>query len=126
MSKVADQVYDILKQLFPHNLIIKEHYVKYRGVRLFFDIYIKDLQVLLEIQGVQHDKYVGHFHGDKEGFIASKKRDNFKIEFCELNRIPFVIVEYNEKINSEILLNKILDSVSFIVRSSDDRHNNKK
>lgn len=126
MSKVADQVYDILKRLFPHNFIIKEHYVKHKGVRLFFDIYIKDLQVLIEIQGVQHDKYVSRFHGDKEGFIALKKRDNLKIEFCELNRIPLVFINYDEKIDKEILLKKMIDAFSLIIKNNDDGVNNKR
>lgn len=126
MSKIADQVYDILKQLFPHNFIIKEYYINYKGIRLFFDFYIKDLQTLIEVQGTQHDGYVSHFHVDRDGFIASKKRDNLKIEYCELNKIPLVFINHDEKIDKEILLKKMIDAFSLIVKSNDDGVNNKR
>lgn len=126
MSKIADEVYDLLKELYPHNVIVKEYFINYKGVRLFFDFYIKDLQTLIEVQGVQHDSYVSHFHVDRDGFLASKKRDNLKIEYCQLNSVPLVTVNHDEKISKEILLKKMLDSFALILRSNDDRVNNKR
>lgn len=99
MSKKADEVYDILKKNWPHNIILKEHYVNYKGVRLFFDFYMKDLNILFEIQGRQHKEFVKHFHGDRAGFFEQKKRDNLKQEYVEINSIPLVMVEYNEEID---------------------------
>jgi len=107
MSELADKIYDLLKEIFPHNIIIKEHYVNYKGSRLFFDFYIKDLNIVFECQGRQHTEFVEHFHQDRDGFFESLKRDNLKKEYTEIDKIPFVIIEYNENINKDKLLQKI-------------------
>jgi hypothetical protein len=107
MSRLADAVYTLLKSVFAHNIILKEHYVNFKGERLFFDYYIKDLGVLIECQGRQHDGYVAHFHGDAEGFKASKKRDNLKIEYAEKQGLTFVAINEDEDLDESTLLNKI-------------------
>jgi hypothetical protein len=83
VSLLANKTKEFLKEIFPHNLIFEEHYINYKGVRLFFDFYIKEVDVLVEVQGQQHDRFIEHFHGDKEGFLASKRRDNLKKRYCE-------------------------------------------
>lgn len=65
--------------------------MNYNNTRLFFDFYIKDLGLLIEVQGRQHDEFVKHFHTDKETFLASKKRDNLKKEYAE--KAGFVLLE---------------------------------
>jgi len=107
MSRLSEAVYKLLKQIFPHNVILSEYYVNFKGERLFFDYYIKDLGVLIECQGRQHDGYVAHFHGDAEGFKASKKRDNLKIEYAERESLTFVTVNEGEELNEAKLLDKI-------------------
>ena len=121
MSKLADKVYDLLKEMFPHNIILKEHYVNYKGNRLFFDFYIKDLIIVFEIQGRQHKKFIKHFHQDREGFFELKKRDSLKVEYTEINKIPFVIIDYNEKITKDVLLRKIIKAQSEALKN--DRNN---
>lgn len=107
MSKLSDNTYAFLRKTFPHNIITTEHYVKYGNSRLFFDFYIKDLGVLIEAQGRQHDEFVKHFHNDRETFLSAKKRDNLKKEYCE--KRGFVLLE----IRSE----KELDREKFIERA---------
>lgn len=111
MSKQASDIYDLLVKTFPHLTILKEHYVRYKGQQLFFDFFIKNCNILIEVQGRQHSEYVGHFHGDKSGFIASKKRDNLKIAYCEENNLTLLAINYNEKIETEAdLLRKISEA----------------
>lgn len=113
MSKQADDIYDLLIKTFPHLTIIKEHYVRYKGQQLFFDFFIKNYNILIEVQGRQHSEYVEHFHGDRLGFIASKKRDNLKIAYCEDNNLTFIVINYNEKIETGAeLLRKINEVMS--------------
>ncbi len=111
MSKIADAVYEILKELFPMSNIIKEYYIRYKGQRLFFDYYIKGLGILIEVQGQQHFKYVKHFHGSIESFRAHKYRDNLKKEFVEENRGLTLVFFYDEKdkIDKELVLNRIYE-----------------
>ena len=111
MSRLSDAVYKLLKQTFPHNVIIGEYYVNFKGERLFFDYYIKDLGVLIECQGRQHDGYVAHFHGDAEGFKASKKRDNLKIAYAEKEGLTFVAVNDGEDLNESELLDRIWSKI---------------
>lgn len=109
MSKIADTVYMILKKEFSLNIIIKEHYINYKGTRLFFDFFIKDLRLLIEVQGQQHIKFIKHFHLDKEAFVAQKKRDNLKIEYVQENNVlSLVRFNYDEKITKKLVLSKIL------------------
>jgi len=118
-------MYNLLKEIFPHNVIVKEHYVNYRGSRLFFDFYLKDLDVLFECQGRQHEQFVQHFHQDRDGFLELKKRDNLKIEYAEINKIPFISIYYNEKTSRSILLKKIIEAQSEVLWSTkNDRNNN--
>ena len=105
MSKLSDYVYELLKKIFPHNLIKAEYYIKYKGTRLFFDFYIKDLGILIEVQGKQHDEYVEHFHGDREGFIVSKRRDNLKKEYCQENDL--ILIEIRSRISKVKLIDRI-------------------
>lgn len=114
MSKQANKVFELLKELFPHNRIKAEYYVNYKRKRLFFDFYIRELGILIEIQGQQHMKFTKHFQGDKEAFLAQKNRDNLKIEYVQANQpLSLIRFYYDEKITKELLLkkiNKVLDS----------------
>lgn len=110
MSVIATQVHSILNELFPpspHRRIFEEHYVKYKGSRLFFDFYIKELDVFVEVQGRQHVQFVQHFHGEMKNFQAQKYRDNLKIEYVEENNMGLVRVYDTEKITKELMLKKI-------------------
>jgi len=111
MSVVSNEIYVIIKELFPHNVLIKEYYVKYKGTRLFFDFFIKDLKILIEVQGEQHTRFVEHFHGDKDGFNKSKFRDNLKIEYAQEQGVAFVRFYYNEKITKKVIMSKLYKAI---------------
>jgi hypothetical protein len=119
MSKIANKIEDILLEMFPKHLgkrIQKEIYVPYKGHKLFFDFYIKELGVYIEVQGRQHTEFVKHFHGDKEAFISQKYRDNLKIQYVEEHDQCLVRFNYNEKITKTLVnkkINKVLSGVCF-------------
>jgi len=104
MSNLSDSTHELLKKVFPHNVILKEHYVKYKGIRLFFDFYIKDLGVFIECQGPQHDEYISYFHGDKAGFMEQKKRDNLKKEYCQSKKLTLVEVRIEDGLDENKLI----------------------
>jgi len=107
-SKQANLVYGLLKEAFPNNIMLKEHYINYRHTRLFFDFYIKDLGILIEVQGRQHTEYVEHFHGSKESFRQQKQRDNLKIRYVEeQGNLTLVRFNYDEKVTKKLVLSKI-------------------
>jgi very-short-patch-repair endonuclease len=112
MSSIANAIYDILKEAFPLNIIQKEHYVYYKGTRLFFDFLIKDLSVLIEVQGRQHTAFVKHFHRDKNDFLKQKNRDNFKIQYIQENdKYCLVRFNYDEKLTKRRVIEKISKAV---------------
>ena len=110
MSVIATQVHSILNKIFPpnpHRRVFEEYYINYKGTRLFFDFYIKEIDVFVEVQGRQHTEFVKHFHGSMENFRAQKFRDNLKIEYVEENNMSLVRVYDTEKVTKKLLLNKI-------------------
>lgn len=96
ISGPADAVRDLLSELFPWYKIFSEYFCWYKNTKLFFDFYIKDLNLLIEVQGRQHYEFVEHFHGDRKGFLESKKRDNLKREYCQENSLTLIEIKYNE------------------------------
>jgi hypothetical protein len=112
MSAIANKVHETIRKLFPHNIVLVEWYVNHKGQRLFFDVFIKDLGVLIEIQGRQHFKFVKHFHGSMEGFIEQKKRDNLKLELIEESgRLCLARFNYDEDITKKLVLKRINDAL---------------
>ena len=110
MSKIANKIGGILNDMFPRlsaPRITEEIYVYYKGQKLFFDFYIKELSVYVEVQGRQHTEFVKHFHGEKEAFQAQKMRDNLKIQYVEENSRCLVRFNFNEKITKALVLKKI-------------------
>lgn len=109
MSKIANSVYTVLKELFPQENIIEEHYVYYNGTRLFFDFFLKSYNILIEVQGEQHLKYCKFFHGSVESFKAQKYRDNLKVIYVEEN-YPLTLVLFYDKIDiitKDLVINRI-------------------
>jgi len=95
-SGPADKVHNLLCAIFPWYKVFSEYFCWYKGTKLFFDFHIKELNLLFEVQGQQHYSFIEHFHGDQRGFIESKKRDNFKREYCQENNWTLVEIKYNE------------------------------
>lgn len=112
MSKIADDVYSTLKEVFPLSTIVKEHYIRFKGAQLFFDFYIRGLGILIEVQGEQHFKYNRHFHGSVENFRAHKYRDNLKKIYIEENPGLVLVFFYDglDKINKELVLSRIYEA----------------
>jgi len=119
MSEIADKIYDILVEMFPRlsaPRVTKEIYVNYKGQKLFFDFLIKELGVYVEVQGRQHTKFVKHFHGTREAFMAQKARDNLKIQYVDENGKCLIRFHYDEKITKALVkkkINKVLSGECF-------------
>ena len=110
ISNMAMKVRCILNEVFPanpFNRIFSEHYINYKGQRLFFDFFIKELSCFVECQGQQHTKFVKHFHGTKENFLGQKMRDNLKIEYVQANDVYLVRFNYDEDIDKGVVISKI-------------------
>jgi very-short-patch-repair endonuclease len=108
VSLLAKSVRQTLKEVFPNSRINDEYYVNYNGQRLFFDFHLPALNLLIEVQGVQHTEFSKHFHRTADVFKALKKRDRLKVEWCDLNDTALVRINHDEiPITKEDLLRKI-------------------
>jgi hypothetical protein len=59
--------------------------------KLPFDFYLPNYNICIEFNGEQHYKPIKWFGGEKtlEGI---KKRDKIKMEYCQNNNIPLIII----------------------------------
>jgi very-short-patch-repair endonuclease len=77
---------------------------KYKRV-LPFDFYLKDYNICIEFDGLQHYKPISTWGGEKN-FKDIKKRDKIKNEYCKHNGIKLYRIKYNDDIQNN--MNKIL------------------
>jgi len=60
---------------------------------LFFDFHISKPNILVEIDGIQHDEII-EFWGGLEGYLDRKHKDHIKDVFCEENHIELIRIKY--------------------------------
>ena len=63
---------------------------------LRLDIYLPRHRLAFEVMGAQHFKQVSHF-GTNKDFHKQKVNDELKKEWCQLNNIGLIYLNYNEK-----------------------------
>ena len=82
---------------------------------LKFDFYIKNCNLLIEYDGIQHYKLwtvIGYKKNPEKAyvrFINSLKRDKIKNIYCQTKNINLLRIPYTEFSNIEIILNKTLE-----------------
>lgn len=87
------KVGEILARQFQDNILEEFPVV---GEGLYLDFFLPSERLAIEIQGSQHYHYNKYFHGDKSRFLEQQKRDRKKAEWCELNKIRLVLINYDE------------------------------
>jgi len=80
MSRGSEKLFNLLRQFFPGQEIIRE-YTFSNGLRL--DFFLPELNLAFEWDGPQHQKYIGHFHSSKSEFYLAQNRDEQKEYICE-------------------------------------------
>lgn len=61
-----------------------------------FDFYLPDHNTCIEYNGKQH--YILNEFFGKDNFELTQKNDKIKMEYCQNNNIPFIIVKYDENV----------------------------
>ena len=96
-SKLHLKARTILKDIFPTVQILEEVATPItRTEKLFFDLYINTVKLVVEVHGQQHYKFNTLFHSSAQDFANQRKRDRRKAEWCEYNNITYVELPYNE------------------------------
>jgi len=85
---------------------IRRHYRPKFLEGLELDIYIEELKLGIEYQGIQHFQPIEHW-GGQNAFVNLVQRDNRKKALCEALGIRLVFFNYNEKISNELVFNRL-------------------
>jgi len=111
-SKNHKKVRSVLKDLFPHDIILEEVTLPgsttiSRKKPLYADFFLPSQNLIIEVHGEQHYTYNNFFYKTKQAFYKAKARDRDKEEWCDLNSIDIVVLdhkanedEWKQQINS--------------------------
>ncbi len=104
-SKIQFNTKKILETLWKNHVVFEEFPVA--GTRLTLDFYNASRKIAVEVQGVQHRKYVPFFHGNhKVNHLDQLRRDKQKREFCEINDINLIEI-YETDFKDNTIKNKL-------------------
>jgi hypothetical protein len=88
---------EILLGLYPMFAIYEEVPIRVKNRKtLYLDFYIQTLNLAIEIHGAQHYAFSSLFHSSGLDFIRQRRNDEMKEEWCELNDISFLALDYRE------------------------------
>lgn len=78
---------------------------------LSYDFYLPQYNLLIEYQGIQHEKYHKYFHRTKRDFTIQKEHDRRKKKYAKDNNIELLKIWYYDYENIEEILNKHLTTL---------------
>jgi hypothetical protein len=105
--QIESGVAKVLKTYFKENYGAIKEYGNLKnpktGFSLPFDIYleVEGIKYFIEVQGLQHYKFISHFHKTKENFKYSQHKDKIKKEYAEQNGTFIEIDLRKKKITTE-------------------------
>jgi hypothetical protein len=102
------KLFDQIKLNYKDLLVVSQASPDWLG-RQRFDIYIPELNVAIEYNGLQHYEAVGLFGGE-EGLIQTQLRDALKREKCKENNCELLEVSQNYSIKEVFsFINKLIE-----------------
>lgn len=104
-------LYDLVLNIYPNYTVIYEQPIP--AIKQRYDIFIKELGVAIEYDGIQHNKFVEHFHRDMNGFLLQGLLDEKKNNFSEENGIKLVRVDGDVLHHTKESFEKIIDSCEY-------------
>jgi hypothetical protein len=108
MSRGQAALTSILQKLLPSEEIVNEYHI---GERLRLDIYCPKYKVAIEYHGRQHYNHISRFHETYDDFLRAQERDQRKIELCKENGISLVIFKYSDKLDEDIVHERIIEAI---------------
>ena len=88
---------EMIRETHPTLQILEEVSIQLRRSEvLFLDFYLPLIKLCVEIHGEQHYKFTPFYHSSRFAFMKAQKRDREKQEWCEINNITYLSLEFNE------------------------------
>jgi hypothetical protein len=78
------------------------------GKNLSYDFYLPKYNLLIEYQGIQHEKYISGLHKSKKDFEKQQEHDRRKREYAKRNNINLLEIWYWDFDSIEEILSKTL------------------
>jgi len=98
-------LYHLVLNIFPRKKVLR-HYRSDYLERLELDIFIPELNLGLEYQGIQHYKPVKHWGGN-EALLKTQERDKRKKILCQVNNINLIYFYHTEQLSNELVTKKL-------------------
>jgi|TARA_R110000824_G_scaffold14840_5_gene62814 hypothetical protein len=96
-----------LQEYWKDHIVFEEFPVA--GTRLTLDFYNANKRIAIEVQGRQHTEYVPFFHRTKTNYLSQLRRDQQKLDFCQLNNIHLIeVYDGDELTKSFFRKNKLI------------------
>jgi len=95
-SKFQTEVKKFLYKYWKSDIVFEEFRVV--GTRLTLDFYNANKKIAVEVQGAQHTKFIKFFHKNRFKYVDQLKRDEKKLDFCNINDIKLAEVHPQDKI----------------------------
>lgn len=107
-SKGHDLAREILKKIFPFEEFFEE--LNLPGTnKLKLDFFIPNYKLAIEVQGIQHTKFIPFFHQHKVNLMKSFQNDNKKKQWCSLNEIKLIELKYGRECEWESIIKNETD-----------------
>lgn len=108
-SRGALRLKQLLQKALPGYRLREEYHI---GERLRLDFYFPDLNLAVEYDGCQHQRYIPYFHSTYEEFLEACQRDQRKEELCDQQGILLLRVTPDNFPQPEELQALALEQVS--------------
>jgi len=102
-SKLHLKARKLLNEMFPYDIILED--VTLPGTKnarrkslLIADLFLPARNLMVEVNGEQHTKHITYYHKTKHEFLKAQLRDREKIEWCDINDISLVILNFDQDV----------------------------
>lgn len=106
-----NKLYQLIKEMYPSYKVI-QHYRPKKLEGLEMDIFVKELNLGIEYQGIQHYEALEHFGGQR-ALEQTMERDSRKKELCEIHNIQLIYFYYDETIDYDLVKDRLEHIVEY-------------
>lgn len=100
-SSLHIEARQVIKDSYPTLQLLEEVPIPLRkNETLYLDFYLPLKKICIEVHGEQHYKFVPFYHSNQLNYLKSQKRDREKKEWCEINGIKYIVLPYDQKIET--------------------------
>jgi hypothetical protein len=100
--KTEIKLLELVRKIYPKYTVIHQYEIDH----LRADIYIEELNLVIEYQGEQHFKPIA-FMGGEEGLKKTQARDKEKVELCNYYNLGIVYFDYKDDLNEKMVKERI-------------------